>query len=292
MDFYYQFETLDPAILGFGSFYSFRNHFCNMGGFQGRQVLSYKNLEELSDLMAPWSFRVTKKQALKDLPPKIYMPNRQTKMTAVQAQAYKDMKKEFAAGHNGQEVEAANVLAQMMRLQQITGGYLTHGEETIIELVEPSKNPKFKEALELIEDGPGQAIVWARFTPEIDGFCRLLDDKKISYRRFDGATPKEDRAQIGRDFLEGKFQVMVSNPQVGGTGQDWYTAETVIYLSNSFNTEDRVQSEDRAHRKGTKNPVAYYDIVVPATEDVRVLKVIKDDVKLSDAIMDALEDWL
>lgn len=290
LDIYNQMSMMHESILGFGSFYAFRNHFCNMGGFQGKQVLSYRNLEELSDLIAPHSFRVTKKEAL-DLPEKIYMPKRAVKMTDIQAKAYKEMKESFVAEHLGKSVEASNVLSQIMRLQQITGGYLTNGDE-VIELVPPEQNPKFLEALQLIEDAPGQCIVWARFTPELHGFARLLESKGISCRIFDGSVPNDQRIQYKHDFLAGKFLVMAANQQAGGTGQDWYVAETVIYISNSFSTEDRVQSEDRAHRKGTVEPVAYYDIVCPATEDVRVLRVIRENLKISDLVMDAIQDWL
>ena len=290
LDLYSQFNFLDPAILGFNSFYAFRNHFANLGGFQGKQVLSYKNLDELADLIAPYSYRCTKKEALKDLPEKIYMPTRRVKMTEEQVEAYRSMKEEFRVQTVDGEIAAPIVLTQIMRLQQITGGYVTHGE-LVVELVPPERNPKFVEALDIIHESPGQCIVWSRFTPEIDGFCRLLEANGISFRRFDGSTSPEDRLAAKRDFLEGKFTVMVANPQVGGQGQDWYTAETVIYLSNSFSTEDRVQSEDRAHRKGTKKPVAYFDIIVQATEDVRVLRVLRGDLKISDMVMSAVQEW-
>ena len=290
LDIFNQMAMMNEAILGFGSYYAFRNHFCNMGGFQGKQVLSYKNLDELSDLIAPHSFRVTKKEAL-ELPEKIYMPKRTVLMSESQAKAYKDMKESFVAEHLGKSVEASNVLSQIMRLQQITGGYITSGED-VIELVSPEHNPKFLEALHLIEDAPGQVIVWARFTQELEAFVRLLESKRISCRAFYGAIPNDQRIQAKHDFLAGKFNVMVANQQAGGTGQDWYTAQTVIYLSNGFSTEDRVQSEDRAHRKGTVNKVTYYDIVCPATEDVRVLRVIRENLKISDLVMDAIQDWL
>jgi SNF2 family DNA or RNA helicase len=178
----------------------------------------------------------------------------------------------------------------MTRLRQITGGYVKNGEETI-ELVFPDKNPKFLECLDIIEDAPRQSIVWSSFTAEISGLCALLEEKKISYRRFDGQTSDEDRRQASLDFVAGKFDVMVANPAAGGTGQNWYTADTVVYLSNSAKTEDRVQSEDRAHRKGTISSVTYNDIVVPGTEDIRTLRIVKGDIAISDAVMEALSDW-
>lgn len=290
LDAFYQFSFLDEVILGFTSFFAFRNHFAVLGGFQGKQVLAYKNLDELTDLIAPWSFRVTKKQCL-DLPPKIYAPPRRVTITPEQNVAYKEMKASFITELQGESVIATNVLAQIVRLQQITSGYVTRPDGSVVEIIPPSRNPKLQECMGIIDESPSKIIVWGRFTDELTALCSLLTQAEIKWVRYDGTVSPKDRDIAEREFKYGDATVMVANPAAGGVGKDWYVAETVIYLSNSYITEDRVQSEDRAHRKGTTNNVVYYDVVVPHTEDERVLRVIKDNLSISALVTSALEEW-
>lgn len=288
---YYQFGFLAAKILGFGSFYAFRNHFAVMGGFQGKQILAYKNLDELTDLIAPYSFRVTKKQCLKDLPEKIYAPPRRVEWTPEQLLAYKRMKSLFETEINGEQVIATNVLAQIVRLQQITSGYVTRPDGSVLEIIPPARNPKLKECMAIIDESPGKVIVWGRFTEELTALGELLTKAKIKWGRYDGTIPMRDRNAIENEFKFGELTVLLANAAAGGYGKDWYMAETVIFLSNSYVTEERVQAEDRAHRRDTKNSVSYYDIVIPHTEDERVLRVIRDNLAISELVTGALEAW-
>jgi SNF2 family DNA or RNA helicase len=300
LDAYSQFDFLDNDILGFGSFYAFQNHYAQLGGFQNRQVLFFKNLDELSDKIASCSFRVTKQECL-DLPAKVYQ-RRTVEMTKEQDKAYAQMREEmFVQWKDKPVIDAPLALTQLLRLQQITGGYLPELDpvtgETIdtIELVHPDHNPKIQEALDIIdESGDQKIIIWARFKDEIQAMAYALGQRKISYVRFDGDVKEADRAKARIAFQEDpRVKVFLGNPAAGGIGLNLYAATIVLYLSNSFSTEQRVQSEDRAHRIGTVNPVTYYDIVVPATVDVKVLSALRGNKRIADEVMrDGICDWI
>jgi hypothetical protein len=290
---YSQFAFLDEDCLGFGSYYSFRNHFCNLGGFKGKQVLSYRNLDQLAERIASCSYRVTKKECL-DLPPQIYL-KRYVHMTKEQLSAYEDMRKKMLAEHQGETVEARIVLTQMLRMQQITGGYLTDGDK-VLELVKPAANPKLNEAMAIVDEAPGQVVVWCRFIPEIKAMAGLLDAAGVSFIEFHGGVPEKERQHIRQGFKSGTWRVLLGNAAAGGIGIDEFkVADTVIYISNSCDTEQRKQSEDRTHRIGSEQheKITYYDIIVPNTVDVKIVQVMRRDGSVSAEIMrDGINQWI
>ncbi len=291
---YSQFAFLDEDCLGFGSYYAFRNHFCVLGGFKGKQVLNYRNLDELADRIYACSFRVTKAECL-DLPPQVY-EKRHVHMTAEQLKAYEGMRKQLLAEHDGEVVEARIALTQILRMQQITGGYMTDGPDREIELVSPEKNPKLMEAMAIIDEAPGQVVVWCRFIPELKAVARLLESEGVSYCEFHGGVAEKDRYDIRKGFAAGKWRVLLGNQAAGGIGIDEFkVADTVIYVSNSADTEQRKQSEDRNHRIGSEihNQIVYYDLIVPNTVDVKIVQIMRRDGNVSAAVMrDGISQWI
>jgi hypothetical protein len=290
---YSQFAFLDEDCLGFGSYYAFRNHFCILGGFKGKQVLNYRNLDELADRIASCSFRVTKAECL-DLPPQVY-EKRHVHMTKEQLVAYESMRKQFVAEHEGQVVEAPIVLTQLLRMQQITGGYMTDGDR-VLELVKPEHNPKLLEAMAIIDEAPGQVVVWCRFIPELKAVARLLEAEGVSYCEFHGGIPEKERQHIRQGFKSGTWRVLLGNQAAGGIGIDEFkVADTVIYVSNSADTEQRKQSEDRNHRIGSEihNRVVYFDLIVPNTVDVKIVQIMRRDGNISAEVMrDGISQWI
>ena len=149
LDSFAQFNFLDEDVLGFGNFYSFRNHYAVMGGFKDKQVLNYKNLEELANSIHSCSYRVTKEECL-DLPPKVYN-QRRVKLSAPQAKAYAQMVKDLKVEWKDDVITAPIVLSQILRLQEIIGGYLPiieNGDRVgTYELIEPKANRYSKRAI-------------------------------------------------------------------------------------------------------------------------------------------------
>lgn len=284
---YSQARFLDKNAMPFKSFYAFRNTFCIMGGFQGRQVLSYKNLPYLSDLIAKFSYIKNKDECL-DLPPRVFL-KRRVYMTPEQMAAYKTMREEFFANVREDEITANIVLAQQTRLAQITGGYLNK-DGKIIEIIPPDRNPKLLEAAQLIEDAPGQVVVWFRFRPELEGMKQLL--KPSDFFEFHGGVPEKDRGAIKAAFKRGDRQILLGTESTGGIGiNQFLVADTTIHVSSDYDTEKRIQADDRTHRIGSEihEKITYYDIMVPNTVDVKIHAVLRGDTKLSAKIL--RENW-
>lgn len=299
MKIFSQFAFLDKRILGFNSFYSFRNRYAVMGGFEGKQILSYKNLDELEAVIAKWSFRVLKGDCL-DLPPKIHMPKRRVLLSSAQLKAYKTMSEEMIAVHERGIVTAQITLTQILRLAEITSGYLpvidpVDGSRIgTQELVKPEKNPKMQEVMSLLESfGDKQTVIWSRFTPELEGLMTLIRKADYTTARFDGKISNRQATVNRKAFQRGEVQVLVANAAKGGFGIPLYAAEHVIYISNSLSTEHRVQSEDRSHRQGTEKKVCYWDIICPNTVDVKVVRTLRNNKNISDQVMgDGFRSWI
>ena len=154
LDLYSQCEFLSPWLLNFQSYYAFRNRYAEMKTLHihGRsiQVVSgFKNLNELSEKVKGFSYRVLKEDCL-DLPDKIYM-KRTITLTSEQKKVYDQMKKEALAVLNGKSVTTVTALTQLMRLQQITCGHFSADDGTI----QTIKNNRTLELMDVLEEIEG-----------------------------------------------------------------------------------------------------------------------------------------
>ena len=276
-DVYAQFKFLDPQILGYDSFYSFRNQYCVLGGFEGRQIIAYKNLDELSRNVEGHSFRVLKKDCL-DLPPKIYQRHF-VQMSERQKKMYGTMKRGFIAELEGNLIEAPEAITRLLRLQQILCGWFPTENERVQPIDE--KNPRIEALKEILEGIEGKAIIWARFRADIRAIERLLGDLAVSYH---GGVDSDAREVAIDRFQKGDAKYFIGTPQAGGTGITLTAAEYVIYYSNSFDLEQRLQSEDRAHRISQTKNVTYIDIECQKSIDSKIIKALRDKKNIADII--------
>lgn len=269
MDLYSQFEFMDPDILGVGDFYSFRNRYAVMGGYEGKEMIGYQNIDELMEVIAPFVYQVRKEEVLPDLPPKSYT-QRRVRMTTAQSKYYRQMAKDRRVlGDDGRGSSVKNVLGVSLRLQQIAGGHVPMEignpfDDTVKVVAEriDGKNPKIDDLLEFCEEFDGQMIVWAAFRPEIDWAVTALREKYghdqvvECHGGIDAATRDVGVNEI---FQSGRARFVVGNVATGGMGLTMTAATCEFYMSNTHNYIDRAQSEDRAHRKGQTNAVLYVD---------------------------------
>lgn len=294
---YSQFKFLDPDIIGYSNYRSFENHFAIKGGYGGYQILTYQNIDELTEAIDKVSYRVLKDDCL-DLDPKVYQ-KRMVPLNSEQLPIYRSMKENAIADIEGLErIEATIVLTKYLRLQQITSGFapvLNEAGEMLSYQPLGKPPPKIEEALNIIDECQGKVIIWCRFIPEIKMMAEALKKEKISYVEFHGAISEADRLDARRAFQSASEnpRVFLGQVQTGGVGITLSKARTVIYLSNTFNTEDRVQSEDRAHRIGTEGSVTYIDLIAPGTVDQHIIRSLREDKKLSDMILkDGIRAWI
>ena len=297
LDLYSQFLFMDRKILGFCSYWSFQGRYAvimnrKMGSHQFNQVVGYKNLDELKKKIDPHSFRVTKKDAL-DLPPKTYV-TRQVDLTMEQERHYQSIKKTSVAFlESGDMVTAPEVMTRLLRLQQLLCGYLVTDDGEVKHI----PNNRLSVLLEVIEEMENKVIIWSRFRHDIMKICSSL---KGVYGQDSTVTYFGDTSMADRDEAIARFQdpsdptrFFISNAQTGGMGITLHAATNVIYYSNDFNLESRVQSEDRAHRVGQHHPVLYVDLVCPNTVDVHIVKTLVNKSKLANITLgEQILEWL
>ncbi len=265
LDLYSQCEFLSPWLLNFQSFYAFRNRYAEMKTINARgrsiQVVNYfKNIGELSDKLKNFSYRVLKEDCL-DLPDKIYV-KRNIALTPEQLKVYQQMKTTALAILNGKQVTSVTVLTQLMRLHQITCGHFTadDGSTQII------KNNRISELMNVLEEIEGKAIIWANYQHDIVQIQKAITkeyDKDYAVTYY-GLTPQDERQENIKKFQnDPNCRFLIGTPQTGGYGITLTAANTVIYYSNGYDLEKRLQSEDRAHRIGQKKSVTYVDFITP-----------------------------
>lgn len=299
LNLYSQFAFLDPKILGFRSYYAFSHRYAEWKAqrnwAQGRdyeELIGYQNLDELIAKIEPHSYRVLKKDCL-DLPPKVYAPPRYFELSKEQARLYVDLRDEFVAELDGNLITANLALTRLLRLQQVTCGYLP-AEGALVPV--PGKDPRMEALLEVLEEAaPKKAIIWCRFQEDIKRVRAALTgvyggDSAVTY---DGNTSADMREYALTSFQSKSSPVrfFVGNPAAGGRGLDLYAAEMVIYFSNSFSLEQRQQSEDRAHRHGLTHSVTYVDLVAQGTVDEQIIEALRSGQELASGILSKLRSW-
>jgi len=296
MDLYTQCAFLDEWLLGFSSFYSFQGRYCRLmkrsvGTHSFNQVVGYQNLNELSERLDKFSFRILKKDCL-DLPEKVYT-KRMVQLTDEQATIYMRVKKAAIAELEGKTLTAQNVLTQILRLQQICSGYFKADDGTVIEM----KSDKFDELLAALEEVDGKVIIWANYTYDIQMIKSALAKEygPESVGTYYGETTPEQRQQMVKDFQDPDhpLRFFVGQPRTGGYGLTLTEAHTVIYFSNNYDLEVRLQSEDRAHRIGQRNNVTYIDIVTEGTVDEKILRALRDKINVATEVLkEGYKEWL
>jgi SNF2 family DNA or RNA helicase len=284
LDFFSQYKFLDPGIFG-NSYYAFRGRYAVMGGYENRQVVGYKNLPELIRKAHSIAFRVTKEEAL-DLPPfvnQVLYCELERKAMSI----YTQLKKESVAELSSEKVlTATNVLSRLLRLSQITGGYLGDGEGGI-EQVSKAKMKLLEETLNDLLGVGKKVIIFARFLPEITAIRKLLEKKGIDYEWIAGEVKMEDRGEAVRRFQEEpSCKVFVAQIQTAGLGITLTAADTAIFYSLDYSFANYDQARARLHRIGQRNSVTYIHLVARGTVDEKVLKALQKKKNVANEVVD------
>jgi hypothetical protein len=197
LDLYTQCEFLDPWLLDFTSYYAFRNRYAEMKTMhvQGRSIQvvdKFQNLDELSNTVKQFSYRVLKEDCL-DLPPKNFI-KRHITLTVDQKRVYEQMKKAAIAVLNGKVTTTMTVLTQLMRLHQITCGYVTADDGS----TQAVDSNRLNELMNILEETEGKVIIWANYQLSVGDIIQKIIKVygKDSYVHYYGLTPQEDRTRF------------------------------------------------------------------------------------------------
>lgn len=313
LDLYTQFCFLDPAILDAGSYYAFRNRYAILKEMRTSArsfmvVDKYVNLDELEEKIAGHSFRALKTDCL-DLPDKLYQ-KRYVELSKNQKRLYDELKKEVVVEMGTHSLSISMAMIRFLRMQQIIGGFFQPDIEVdfdenmnpiISDKLPPQKidqkNPRCESLIDLLENTQGKVIIWARFRAEIEEIRKRISEVfgPRSYVEYHGGVENARRSENIENFQNNdSTRFFIGHVQAGGKGLTLHAATTVVYYSNDFSLENRLQSEDRAHRIGQTKNVTYIDFVASETMDEKIVQVLREKKNIADLITgdEQVESWL
>jgi len=300
LDAWAQFNFLDWRILGRQNFYAFRARHAVMkkvelrsGPRAGRSVklvVGYRNVEEIQERIAPYSYRVMKEDCL-DLKPKIYM-TRDVEHTKEQARIYGDLREKAQAMiTSGVYVTVDMMLQMLIRLHQVNLGFVVDEDGNIHDIPERRTD----EIVKIVDEASKKIIIWTPFQHRI----RMLDVKlrkefgEKSVALFYGAN-RGTRHEDERRFLgDPDCKIIIASQPSGMRGNTWIPGTTVIYDSNTFDLEQRQQSEDRPHRRGQTESVTIFDLITDGTVDLRFVQAMRQKYDMATTITgEKMREWI
>lgn len=245
---------------------AFRATFARTGGYMGKQIIGVLNKDVLAGILAKCSFEALKKDWRSDLPPKSYTI-RELELTNEMKNHYKEMRDEFITVVDDEAVTAKMVISQMMKLQQISSGFIMKDGVTF-PIVSPDKIPKMIEIQDVIESVKGPVIVFAQYTSSIRLLRGALGDSfKTDPAYIVGGMKTEEVVEQKRRFNSGETKIIVCQTQTGSLGHTLLGPDdnqccTTIFYENNYVLGDRIQAEDRNHRHGQfSDNVLYVDFI-------------------------------
>tara|TARA_R100001129_G_scaffold183736_1_gene166864 strand:+ start:91 stop:1518 length:1428 start_codon:yes stop_codon:yes gene_type:complete len=275
LDLFTQCQFLSPELLGFSSYLAFRNRYAEMTDIpvgSGRFISVpkyYKRLEELEIKLKQFATRIRKDQCL-DLKPKV-RSKRYIELEGESKKIYDRLRTSALAIVEDSTISFSNKLTEIIKLHQVCNGFTKDDDGKML----PLHDQKIKTLHEVIEESDGKIIIWANYLWNIHQIIHSLKSKygEESVVSIFGEVGVEDRKKAVELFQnDSNVRFFVGNPTTGGFGLTLTACNTVVYFSNNYNLEVRMQSEDRAHRMGQKGTVVYVDIVAKNTLDEAIMK--------------------
>jgi SNF2 family DNA or RNA helicase len=278
MDAYAIFRALDPGVFG-TSFARFRAEYAVMGGFQGKQVLGYRNLDGFRE--SYYTLALAQDRDVLDLPPTHHV-ELTVALEPATRRLYEQLRTEFVAELGGGTVTAAHALTRMLRLQQLTGGALDSDEGLPLHRSEEKERALADFLIDL--DPAEPVVVFARFRADLAAVRRAARHAGRRVRELSGSARELSEWQA-----DGDGSVLATQIQSGGEGIDLTRAAHCVYYSLGFSLAQYEQSLARTHRPGQTRPVTYYHLIASSSIDRYVYRTLR---QRRDVINRVLEEGL
>lgn len=307
-DLWSQYEFLDPNIIGTGDYWAFRTRYIVMGGYENKQIVGVQNVEELMNLIIPYTCEVGKD--VLNLPPKV-MTERSVELTLEQRKLMKLIVKGTTGDPNEPLIKVTNTLEKMLRCRQVVGGWLPRSSveireidgidtEVWITVLEPlEKNPKMDDLFEMIGDNyvGSKFIIWTTFVHEIEAIRDRLAEKygPQSVESYYGKTAMEDRSRIEDRYCnDPTLRFFIGNPVAAGLGLTLISGENDVmaYYSGTNAYIERAQSEDRSHRIGQGYSVTVVDLVAEGSVDEVIMASIREKMGVEEYVMTKIAEGI
>jgi SNF2 family DNA or RNA helicase len=262
------------------AFYSFKMHYCVMGGFGGYEVIGYRYLDELQEKLNEIMLRRLKADVL-DLPEKLHI-DEYVEMTPKQAQIYKEVRAEISMNID-KIAQSFNPLAELIRLRQATG-YTGILSSTIQESAKLDRMDELVD--EAIANGK-KVVIFSQWTQITNAVKERISKKGYHYCSITGETKEVDRQHYVEAFQKDDYcKVIIGTIGAMGTGLTLTAGTVEIFMDEPWNKALKDQAEDRCHRVGTNENITIYTLLCKDTIDERINSLVKAKGEMSDIIVD------
>ena len=289
LDVFSQYKYLNPAIFG-NSFYSFRNRYFDMTGYGNHTPVLKKSMEpELTRKLHSIAFRATKAECL-DLPETMDIV-RTVELEPAAAKVYRDLVRDSYAELGNSEqgapvaITTANILTRLLRLSQLTGGFIGDDEGNAPRNISRAKLEALADIVEQTVQEGKKLVIIARFVPEIKAIRAMLDKQGVGYSLIMGGVTDRDE-QVTRFQTDPEVQVFVGQIATAGLGITLTAASTLVFYSLDYSMSNFEQAKARIHRVGQKENCTYIYLAAKGTVDEKVLKALREKADLARTLVD------
>lgn len=288
LDFFSQYKFLDDSVFG-QSFYSFRNYYAIMGGYQEHQIVGYKHLAELVKKAHSIAYRIRIDEAVEL--PEFVDEIRPIRLEPKAQKIYDGISKDSYAELMQGEVTTRNVLTQLLRLSQCTGGFIRNDDGGDAQQISTAKLEALEDIVdECVEQGK-KVVVFARFVPEVEAISRMLTKKGIGHAIIKGDVT--DRAEQVQAFQTNpEVKVFIGQLATTGMGLTLTAGTVAVYYSLDFSYANYEQSRARIRRIGQTQRGVYIHLVAKGTIDEHVMSALQHKGDIAKMVVDNYQSIL
>lgn len=278
-------ETFGTNFFGFRNRYfkDMNAHFKSKNWYFPKYVLYPSVEKDINEKMYRIADRKLKEDCL-DLPDKVYSVI-EVDMLPEQKTRYEDIKEDLITFFKDKAAIAQTALTKILRLNQVTSGFLTADDGSIIDF----GSAKMDALKDLINDIlPSKVIIWAHFRHDIEKIAEVTKahNPVVVYGGVKNKQELMDKFQT-----DPECKIFIGQQHSAGIGVTLTAANYAIYYSNNYSLEDRLQSEDRCHRSGSEvhDKITYYDLVCRDTVDSIIINAIRAKEDLASLVLDKIK---
>jgi len=283
IDVFSQYKFLNPDIFG-QSFYVFRNRYFDMVGYGNHTPVLKKSMErELTDRLHSIAFRATKAECL-DLPETTDIV-RYVDLEPAAMRIYRDLVRDSFAELGKGEVTVTNILTRLLRLSQLTGGFIGDDDGNTPQRISTAKQAALEDIIDAAISEGKKLVIIARFVAEINAICKLLQKKDIKYSLIMGSIKDRDE-QVAQFQNNPEVQMFVGQIATAGLGITLTAASTMVSYSLDYSMSNFEQTKARIHRVGQPENCTYIYLTAKGTVDEKVLKALRSKADLARTLVD------
>jgi hypothetical protein len=270
-DLYPQFRVI--GLFNGYNFYAYRTKYCKMGGFKSKKIVGVLNEEKLKGILNSCSFVAKQKDWSKPGVPQYF--TEKLVLSDVQKKHYAEMHKEMQTMlETGYEITVDMVVTKLMKLQQISSGFIYDKDKKAHKLEELSKTPKARRLLEFFEETDSKVIIVYHYSHSGDALLEMLKDyhpaviRDKEWMKVHGTSADEEKARFNNDPNCRVILLQVSSGKYGHdlTGSPSDRCRVMIFYENTYSLDDRVQIEARNTTAFQDWVNTYHDFVCSSVE--------------------------